>query len=62
MSESEVAAAMAEAHRADEQYQQQGLGVFVKAAHMSQQTGRDWQGTPPRDPGTMGDPSKGGEG
>ena len=59
--EQEVAAALAAAHRADAQYQQQGLGKFIAEAHMSQTTGRDWQGAPPRDPGNMGDP-EGGEG
>jgi hypothetical protein len=60
MSEAEVATAMAKAER--DAAEDQGLGTFAKAAHMSQQEGRDWQGAPPRDPGTMGDPSKGGEG
>jgi hypothetical protein len=58
MSESEVAAAMAEAHRADEQYQQQGTGRFIREAHASQIPGSEARAEQ-RDPGSMGDPERG---
>lgn len=55
MSESErdVARAKAAAHELDDKVQAQGTGQFMHEAHMSQQTGRDWHGTPPKDPASM---------
>jgi hypothetical protein len=58
MSESEVAAAMAKADRADEQHQQQGTGRFIPEAHASQLEGSEARAAQ-KDPGSMGDPSKG---
>jgi hypothetical protein len=58
MSESEVAAAMAAAHRADEQHQQQGTGRFVREAHASQLEGSETR-REQKDPGSMGNPERG---
>jgi hypothetical protein len=58
MSEQEVRDAMAAAHRADEQYREQGVGKFIAEAHASQladSTVRAEQ----KDPGSMGDPEPG---
>jgi hypothetical protein len=60
MNEQEVAAAMAEAHWAAEQHQQQGTGRFVCEAHVSQLPGSEARAAQ-KDPGSMGSP-EGGDG
>ena len=60
MNEQEVAAAMAEAHWAAEQHQQQGTGRFVREAHVSQLPGSEARAAQ-KDPGSMGSP-EGGDG
>ena len=60
MSEQEVRDAMAAARRAEQQYQQQGTGRFVREAHASQLPGSEARAAQ-KDPGSMGSP-EGGDG
>jgi hypothetical protein len=57
MSEQEVRDAMAAAHRADEQHQQQGTGRFIPEAHAFQLEGSEARAAQ-KDPGSMGQPGR----